>query len=70
MAGTIAFSDPLAARLTITIAGVPQGLELVPSGQSVLVKWATPRAGNYTLRVQSTNDLGQSAQATLRLAIR
>jgi hypothetical protein len=70
MAGTIAFSDPLATRLTITIAGVPQGLELVPSGQSVLVKWATPRSGSYTLRVQTTNDLGQSAQATVRLAIR
>jgi len=67
--GEIAFSDPLATRLSVTITGVPQGLELVPSGQSVLVKWATSRSGTYTLRVQTTNDLGHSAQATVRLAI-
>ena len=69
LAGSMTFADPLAARLTITITGVPQGLELVPSGQSVLVKWAAPRAGNYTLRLKTTNDLGQSAQATVQLAV-
>ena len=69
MAGSIAFSDPSSARLKVTISGVPNGLELVASGQSVLAKWAKPRAGSYNLRVQAVNDMGQTAQTTVRIQV-
>ena len=69
MAGSIAFSDPSSARLKVTISGVPNGLELVASGQSVLAKWAKPRAGSYNLRVQAVNDMGQTAHTTVRIQV-
>lgn len=69
MAGSIVFSDPSSTRLKVTISGVPNGLELVASGQSVLAKWAKPRAGSYNLRVQAVNDMGQTAQTTVRIQV-
>jgi subtilase family serine protease len=69
MAGSIVFSDPSSTRLKVTITGVPSGLELVASGPSVVAKWAKPRAGSYNLQVQATNDVGQTALATVRIKV-
>jgi len=69
MAGSIVFSDPSSTRLKITISGVPSGLELVASGRAVVAKWAKPRAGSYNLQVQATNDVGQTALATVRIQV-
>lgn len=69
LTGRIEFSDPTAMRLTVTITGVPQGLELSVSGRAVLAHWAKARSGSYDLGLQTRNDLGQTAQTTIRVTV-
>lgn len=69
-ASSIAFSDPLASKLTVTISGVPKGLEWSTRGTTVVAQWSTPRAGGYSLLVSTRNDLGQTTQANVTLTVR
>lgn len=69
-AGSIAFSDPLASRLTVTIAGVPKGVEWAVRGKAVEAQWSNPRPGIYPLVVSTRNDLGQTTQAQVALTVR
>ena len=66
----IAFSDPSASRLTVTISGVPKGVEWSVRGTVVVARWTNPRAGSYPLVVAARNDLGQTAQANLTFTVR
>lgn len=66
----IAFSDPAASRLTVTIVGVPKGLEWSVIGTTVVARWASPRVGSYPLMVATRNDLGQTAQANVAFTVR
>jgi subtilase family serine protease len=67
---SIAFSDPAAARLTVTIAGVPKGVSWVISGATVLAQWSSPMPGTYPLVVSARNDLGRTTQAQVALTVR
>jgi subtilase family serine protease len=66
----IAFSDPSASRLTVTISGVPKGVEWSVRGTVVVARWTNPRAGSYPLVVAARNNLGQTAQANLAFSVR
>ena len=66
----IAFSDPSASRLTVTITGVPKGMEWSVRGTAVVAQWTNPRVGSYPLVVATRNDLGQAAQANLAFTVR
>ncbi len=68
--GGIAFSDPVATRITVTIAGVPKGVEWAIRGTAVVAQWANPRPGTYPLVVSTRNDIGQTTQTQVDLAIR
>ena len=69
-AGSIAFSDPLASKLMVTIAGIPKGVEWAVRGTAVEAQWANPRPGTYPLVVSTRNDLGQTTQAQVALTVR
>jgi hypothetical protein len=67
--GTIAFSDPVAARITVTISGIPAGVQWTSNGAEVIAQWLAPRRGNYPLVVSTRNELGQSTEARISLAV-
>ena len=69
-AGSIAFSDPAASKLTVTIAGIPKGVEWAVRGTAVEAQWPNPRPGTYPLVVSTRNDLGQTTQAQITMTVR
>jgi len=69
LSGTITFSDPVAVKITVTISGVPAGVQWSTSGATVRAQWATPQPGTYPLIVSARNDRGQKTQANLPLTV-
>jgi len=70
LSSSINIADPSATSFTISISGVPLGMTFSLSGMNVLVNWATPVAGNYSLKVVVTNNNGLSSQATIPVSIK
>ncbi|WP_197339632.1 putative Ig domain-containing protein [Ralstonia solanacearum] len=69
VSGVVGISDPSASYLTVNIRGVPMGMTLQPSGQGILLNWANPIAGTYTLLFTATDSANLSAQASLVVTI-
>ena len=69
LAGSLSVSDPAGYALSISISGVPSGMRLSVSGQTLLINWASPVTGKYTLSVTAQNSAGQSSQATMPITI-
>jgi len=69
LSGTIAIADPGASYLSISISGVPLGMTFSLSGFNVNVQWASPVAGQYSLKVSVTDSAGHSAQASVPVTI-
>lgn len=69
LAGSIAFSAPGAASVSITIGGVPLGMMFTPQGSGLAVSWAKPVKGSYSLAVKLKDSLGRTASATVPVMI-
>jgi hypothetical protein len=69
LSGTITFADPGGYALMVTITGIPVGITLKLSGQTLLVNWPSPVAGKYTLNVTAKDSAGLTAQATVPITI-
>lgn len=67
--GTIAFSDPIAAKLTVTISGIPAGVQWTSNGAEVIAQWLAPRRGNFPLVVSTRSDLGQRTETQISLTV-
>lgn len=70
LTGTISISDPGATYLSISISGVPLGMQFALNGQSIVYTWAKPVAGTYSLKVAVTDSAGLSAQATVPVVVK
>ena len=67
--GSFALSAPGAAWLSVSIAGAPAGMSFGYNGASILMAWASPVAGSYSLTVVATDSNGLSARASVPLTI-
>jgi hypothetical protein len=69
LSGTLSFSDSTSNSLNITIAGVPTGMTLTPSGPTLALHWAAPVTGSYRLSVTAKDGNGLSASLTVPVTI-
>ncbi|WP_237331722.1 hypothetical protein [Ralstonia syzygii] len=69
VSGVVGISDASASYITVNIRGVPAGMTLQPSGQGILLNWANPVAGTYTLVFTAIDSNNLSAQANLVVTI-
>ena len=70
VSGSINIADPSATSFYISISGVPLGMTFSLSGMNVIMNWAKPVAGSYSLKVVVTNNNGLSSQATIPVTIK
>ncbi len=70
LTGTISISDPGATYLSISISGVPLGMQFALNGQSIVYTWAKPVAGTYNLKLTVTDSAKLSAQATVPIVVK
>jgi hypothetical protein len=69
LTGTIGFADSTSSSMAVTISGLPAGMSLVLSGQTVTVRWSSPVAGNYVLLVSARDGNGQTATINVPVTI-
>ncbi|GAA5174921.1 hypothetical protein GCM10025771_05780 [Niveibacterium umoris] len=69
LSGTISVSNPSGQSLSVTITGIPMGVTLALSGQSILLNWARPVTGGYTLTITAKDASGKTAQVTMPITI-
>ncbi|MBY0463878.1 MAG: S53 family peptidase [Burkholderiales bacterium] len=67
--GTIAITDIGATSLQISVTGIPMGMMFSINGSTVTASWPNPIAGNYTLTVTVTDNLGRTAKSTVPVTI-
>ena len=69
LTGSISLSDPGASAISVSISGVPAGMTFAVSGQALLVSWANPVQGNYTLTILAHDNLGLSGQVAMPVTV-
>jgi hypothetical protein len=70
LTGSITFTDSSAATsMVVHIAGAPTGVSFRGSGNAVLVTWASPVTGTYSLHVTATDNQKLTATVTLPMTI-
>lgn len=69
LTGTIGISASGERSIRINIRGNPSGMRFSVSGQSIILRWARPVRGSYTLLITATDSKGLSAQATMPITI-
>jgi subtilase family serine protease len=62
-------TDPGVRSVSVSIKGAPAGMNFGGSAQGIIVRWARPVAGTYTLVVTATDNLNHSNQASLVVTI-
>jgi hypothetical protein len=69
VSGAISFTDPGATSLSVSLSGAPMGLNFFVRGMSIGTRWAKPVAGSYSIRINTVDDAGRKATATLPLVV-
>jgi len=69
LTGSFTVSDPAALAMAITISGVPSGMKLSISGSTLLISWASPVTGKYTLSVSALNAAGLTSTGSVPVTI-
>ena len=69
LSGSITVSSPAGRALSVSISGVPYGVQFSASGQVLSLYWPSPVTGSYTLAITATDSTGLRTQATLRITI-
>jgi hypothetical protein len=69
LSGSITFTDGSATSMFVQISGVPSGMSFAGSGNSLLVTWASPVTGTYSLHVTATDNQKLTATVTLPMTI-
>jgi subtilase family serine protease len=70
ISGSISVSDPGAQGVSISVTGIPLGMQLMPNGLTLNISWANPTAGSYTLVVVVTDSAGLTAKANVPITIK
>ncbi|MBS0352744.1 MAG: S53 family peptidase [Proteobacteria bacterium] len=69
LTGSIAFSDPGASRITITVSNAPLGMQFSVSGQTLQYVWLFPLTGSYSLSLRAIDSAGLSTQVSIPLTV-
>jgi len=69
LSGAITVSDPGGYAMSVSISGIPAGITLSASGQSILLQWAKPVLGKYAIAITVKDTAGLTATATLNITI-
>ena len=67
--GMINISDPGVSSLSISVSGIPMGMTFSPNGLNLMVSWANPVTGSYSLKVSVVDSAGRSAQLSVPVTI-
>ncbi|MBV8603855.1 MAG: S53 family peptidase [Pelomonas sp.] len=68
--GTFSVKDGAGLSMTISISGIPSGMNLaMGSGGVITATWAAPVTGKYTLSIKATDSAGLSSNASLLLTV-
>jgi hypothetical protein len=67
--GSFGVAAPGASWLSVSIAGAPAGMSFGFNGTSILMAWARPVTGSYTLTVVATDSAGLIAKASVPITI-
>ncbi len=69
LTGMISISDPGVSSLSISVSGIPMGMSFSPNGLNLMVSWAAPVTGSYSLKVSVVDSAGRSAQLSVPVTI-
>jgi subtilase family serine protease len=69
LTGSISVSDPGGYAMAVTITGLPSGVLLSVSGQTITFYWAKPIKGSYALNISVRDAIGLTAQASVPITI-
>ena len=69
LSGAITVSDPGGYAMSVSISGIPAGITLSASGQSILLQWAKPVLGKVAIAITVKDTAGLTATATLNITI-
>jgi hypothetical protein len=69
LTGTISIVDPGATMLSVAISGVPMGMTFAVLDTSIIVFWARPVAGKYSLNISVIDSANLKAQATMPITV-
>lgn len=70
MTGSITFMDATSNVLSVSISGIPLGMMVSSSGWTLNMKWPTPVAGTYTMRVLVKDGNGLQASKDIPIVIK
>jgi subtilase family serine protease len=70
LSGSITVTAPAGAALTVTISGVPAGVSFLVRGQALVLYWARPVTGKFTLSISARDSSGATTQASLPITIK
>lgn len=69
LTGAIGVSNAAGGSLSISITGIPSGVQLSLSGQTITLYWPSPVTGSYKLAITARNSAGLTSQASLPITI-
>jgi subtilase family serine protease len=70
LTGTIGVKVSNSGTVNLSISGAPLGMMFSASGMNVVVTWAAPVTGSYTLKLTATDSTGASATANIPVTIK
>ncbi|MYM69665.1 peptidase S53 [Pseudoduganella sp. FT55W] len=70
LSGTIGVKVSNSGAVSLAISGAPLGMMFTASGMNVVVSWASPVTGSYTLKLTATDSTGASATASIPVTIK
>ncbi|MYM26378.1 peptidase S53 [Duganella sp. FT135W] len=69
LVGAIGVKVSTSGNVTLSISGAPLGMMFTVSGMNVVVTWAAPVTGSYTLKLTATDSSGASSAASIPVTI-
>ena len=69
VSATIGISNATSPSVRVSISGVPLGMSFSLSGSNIIMNWANPVAGSYSLKLYAVDSAGLSAQVTIPVTI-
>jgi len=69
LGGSITVTAPTGGALMVTIGGIPVGVSFSVSGQSLVLYWARPVTGKYTLSISARDSSGATTQVSMPITI-
>ncbi len=69
VSATIGISNTTSPSVRVSISGVPLGMSFSLSGSNIIMTWAKPVTGSYSLKLYAVDSAGLSAQVTIPVTI-